>query len=137
MLRASFAGACRLDPVASLPALPNWCLLFSPQGRRPVHALVEQNRPEIERLCRRFHVREPRLFGSAARDEDRPDRSDADFLVEFEQLPSAAMADCYFGLLEAMERHLQRPVGVVVAEAVSNPYFRAAAGRSAVRVYAA
>lgn len=38
---------------------------------------------KIAELCRRYHVRELAVFGSAARGEARPD-SDIDLLVEFE-----------------------------------------------------
>jgi hypothetical protein len=51
---------------------------------------VEENK--LAELCRRYQVRELAVFGSAARDEMRPD-SDVDLLVEF--LPEAEI-----GLLE-------------------------------------
>ncbi|TWT46252.1 Nucleotidyltransferase domain protein [Phycisphaerae bacterium RAS1] len=48
----------------------------------PIDALAS----ELAALCRRHHVRELAVFGSAARGDARPD-SDIDLLVEFE--PSA------------------------------------------------
>ncbi|HET8995360.1 MAG TPA: nucleotidyltransferase domain-containing protein [Acetobacteraceae bacterium] len=50
-----------------------------------MHPIVTARRDAIAELCRRFHVRRLEVFGSAARGEDfDPQRSDADFLVEFE-----------------------------------------------------
>jgi predicted nucleotidyltransferase len=44
---------------------------------------IELPRDEIDEFCRRYGIRELRLFGSALRDDFRAD-SDVDFLVEFE-----------------------------------------------------
>jgi predicted nucleotidyltransferase len=43
------------------------------------------HREELRVLCRRFHVRRLDLFGSAARGDFDPERSDVDLLVEFDQ----------------------------------------------------
>jgi predicted nucleotidyltransferase len=45
---------------------------------------IQLRREELRALCRRFHVRRLDLFGSAARGDFDPERSDVDFLVEFE-----------------------------------------------------
>jgi uncharacterized protein len=62
-------------------------------------------------LCRRFGVRELSVFGSAARNELRPD-SDLDLLVEFQ--PGARIGIFKFG---ALTRELQtlagRPIDLV------------------------
>jgi hypothetical protein len=42
--------------------------------------IIEDNRAELERLCRRFHVRRLDLFGSAATGGFAPETSDLDFL---------------------------------------------------------
>jgi len=68
-----------------------------------VTPIVEHQRPSIEALCRRYRVRRLALFGSAAVGEERPERSDLDFAVEFLPLPPGSYADAYFGLLEALE----------------------------------
>ncbi len=44
---------------------------------------IARNREELAELCRRFHVRRLDVFGSAARGDFDPARSDLDFLVEF------------------------------------------------------
>ena len=46
-------------------------------------------------------------------------------------------ADAYFGLLESLERLVQRPVDLVVATAITNPYFRQSIDETKTLVYAA
>ena len=60
---------------------------------------------ELSDLCRRYRVRELSFFGSAARDEMRPD-SDIDLLVEF--LPDSQVS--LFGHFDA-EQELSKLVG--------------------------
>ena len=85
--------------------------------------VVEEKREQLAELCRQYHVRRLALFGSALRDDFDPQRSDLDFLVEFEPLLKGTYAQTYFGLLAALERLFQRPVDLVEAGAVDNPYF--------------
>lgn len=98
---------------------------------------IHQCRKELDKICRQYRVRRLELFGSAAVGRDRPGESDLDFLVEFESLPQGAYADAYFGLLESLERLFGRPVDLVVARAIKNPYFRESVERTKTVVYAA
>jgi predicted nucleotidyltransferase len=82
------------------------------------------------------HVTRLSVFGSAIREDFDPARSDVDFLVEFEPLPEGRRADAYFGLLAELERIFKRPIDLVMASAVRNPYFREAVERSKALVYA-
>ncbi len=91
---------------------------------------------ELEALCRRFGVRRLEVFGSAAAGRLQPETSDLDFLVEFEPLTGAGYADRYFGLLESLEALFGRPVDLVVASAIKNPYFRESVERTKTVVYA-
>ncbi len=75
-------------------------------------------------LCRQHRLRRLDLFGSAAVGRFDPASSDLDFVVEFEDLEPAALADAYFGLLEGLEALFGLPVDLVVASAITNPYFR-------------
>jgi uncharacterized protein len=102
-----------------------------------VIALVENHKKELEVLCRRYRVRRLELFGSAATGEFRSEQSDLDFLVEFDSPTTAGYADRYFGMLESIEALFERPVDLVVAAAIRNPYFRAAVDRTKVLLYAA
>ena len=99
--------------------------------------LLDPHRPELERLCRLFLVRRLDLFGSAATGHYVPGESDLDFLVEFEPAARNAYADNYFGLLEALQQLFGRPVDLVVADAIKNPYFRESVDQTKALLYAA
>ena len=100
-------------------------------------ALIEQKREAIEALCRQFRVRRLELFGSATGNVFKPETSDVDFLVEFQELPPGKRADAYFGLLEGLRDLLQREVDLVTVSAVTNPYLRESIERSKALLYAA
>lgn len=101
-----------------------------------MNALVEQKLPELERVCRRRHVRRMELFGSAAIGSFDPARSDLDFLVSFEDLAVGEYAEAYFGLLEDLEKLFQRPVDLVAETAFRNPYFQQSVDATRTLVYA-
>ncbi|MDR7555227.1 MAG: nucleotidyltransferase domain-containing protein [Armatimonadota bacterium] len=98
---------------------------------------IEQRRGELEALCRRLGVRRLEVFGSAATGEFQGETSDLDFLVEFEPPIGSGYADRYFGLLEALEALFGRPVDLVVASAIKNPYFLESIEKTRVVLYAA
>ncbi len=98
---------------------------------------VEERAEELKRLCVVYGVRRLDLFGSALTDRYDPDRSDLDFLVEFQTAALSAYADAYFGLLEALGRLFGRPVDLVVESAIKNPYFRQSVEQTRVPVYEA
>ena len=80
---------------------------------------------ELRRVCDRFHVRKLDVFGSAATgDGFDPTRSDLDVLAEFEPLSPAEYADAWFGLREALERIMDRPVDLLTEAALENPHLR-------------
>jgi predicted nucleotidyltransferase len=106
------------------------------EGKYAVIPLSAQHRAELGALCRRYHVRRLELFGSAASGQDRLGESDLDFLVEFDPPPPGAYADAYFGLLEALQSLFGRPVDLVVASAIKNPYFRQSVEQTKTLLYA-
>ncbi len=99
--------------------------------------LIEQHLPRIEQLCREYHVRRLELFGSGAREDFDPGRSDLDFFVEFEDLGWKGSFRRYMGLKLALEDLLGRPIDLVEPTAVTNPYFQIVAYRQRALVYAA
>jgi len=101
-----------------------------------VNRLIEENRQELEGICRRRRVHRIELFGSAARPDFDPAQSDLDFLVSFQELDPNQYADTYFGLLEDLQALFHRPVDLVVASAIQNPYFRQAVDSGKTLVYA-
>ena len=98
--------------------------------------IIETRRDEVAELCRRYQVRRLDLFGSATRDDYDPSRSDVDFLVEFEPGGALKALDQYFGLKEGLEALLGRPVDLVVASAVRNPYIRKSIEETRENLYA-
>jgi predicted nucleotidyltransferase len=92
---------------------------------------------EVAALCRRFHVRRLDLFGSATRGTFDPARSDLDFVVSFEEVPTAEFADAFFGLQEALAALFGRPVDLLTAESIRNPYLRDSIEKGRMVLYAA
>jgi predicted nucleotidyltransferase len=99
-------------------------------------ALIEQHRPEVAVLCRRFGVQSLEVFGSAADGAFDTAQSDIDFLVEFSQDDAGSLFHRYFGLQETLEQLFTRKIDLVTASALSNPYFIAAVNQSRQSVYA-
>jgi len=91
---------------------------------------------ELEEVCRRHRAHRIELFGSATGPGFDPAHSDLDFVVTFQKLGFDQYADTYFGLLEDLQALFQRPVDLVVASAIENPYFRYAVESTRTLVYA-
>lgn len=77
--------------------------------RSAILNLLHLNR---EVMAARFGAKQLALFGSAARDELRPD-SDVDVLVDFD---GPTTFDGYFNLKDYLEQVLGRPVDLVTAK---------------------
>jgi uncharacterized protein len=99
--------------------------------------IVAARLAELRKLCQQFHVRQLDLFGSAARGAFDLTQSDVDFVVEFERDAPGKALDTYFDLKEALEKLLGRPVDLLMAGAIDNPYLRSSIEQSRETVYAA
>jgi uncharacterized protein len=91
---------------------------------------------KVADFCRQHRIKTLSLFGSATRDDFRPD-SDVDVLVEFADDARVSLFD-----MARMERELSvvfdnRPVDVVTASVLRNPYRRRGILRDLERVYVA
>lgn len=102
-----------------------------------MNPLVVHNLEKIAELCRKHGVKRLELFGSAAREDFDPVRSDVDFLVEFYPEPRKGLDDRYFVLIEELGTLLGRHVDLVEAGCVRNPYVLASIERAKVEIYAA
>jgi predicted nucleotidyltransferase len=71
-----------------------------------------------------------------ARSDFALERSDLDFVVEFDELPSVELANAFFELKDGLETLFQRPVDLVVERAIRNPYFKASVERDRQPVHA-
>lgn len=100
-------------------------------------AVIDNRLAELQDLCRRFGVQKLEVFGSAARGEFDPVRSDVDLLVAFGRVAGMTAFDQYFGFKEAVERLFGRDVDVVVDGASQNPYFLESVNASRRLVYEA
>lgn len=106
---------------------------------RDISLKIELPRAEFTALCRKHHVKELAVFGSALRDDFGPD-SDVDFLVEFENDDAGPWMSYLTGLQEDLEKLLRRDVDVVERKAVEksrNPFRRKAILRGTKLLYVA
>jgi len=87
-------------------------------------ALAQPQLDAIADACRQHQVLRMHLFGSALRDDFDPTRSDLDLLVEFQPIESGALVQSYFGLERQLASITGKPVDLVMADAVRNPYVR-------------
>ena len=85
-------------------------------SRVPTEAIM-LIRGQVERLRKEFGIRSLIVFGSVARRQESPS-SDVDLLVEFE---NGTTFDRYFGLKEALEEILGRPVDLATKPMLKPP----------------
>ena len=80
------------------------------------------DRQRIDEFCRKWRVKELSIFGSALRDDFRPD-SDVDVLVELEDdAPSDAFG--WVDMIDELEAILGRKVDLVDKAGLRNPFRR-------------
>jgi predicted nucleotidyltransferase len=84
------------------------------------HRKIELPKDKIAEFCRRHHIRKLALFGSALREDFRPD-SDLDVLVEFDPVHTPGLA--FFGMEQELSELLGRKVDLNTIQFLS-PYFR-------------
>lgn len=87
-----------------------------------MHSLVESHREGLVSLSRNHGIRRLAVFGSAARDDFDPIRSDVDFLAEFEDPLTPGYADRYLDFAMAREALLGRKVDLVTPRSLTNPF---------------
>ena len=98
---------------------------------------LQLNLEEIARLCRQHRVRRLVAFGSIVRPDFNEQKSDADFLVEFEPLSASIRMRSYLSLRSALHALLHRPVDLVEDGAIRNPYILKRIGERQRVLYAA
>ncbi len=101
-----------------------------------MHAEIADRKGRIAGICRRHRVSRLEVFGSAARGTDfDPERSDVDFLVEFEPPTLPGLFRRRMGLVRDLRTALDREVDVIRMGSVENRYLREAIDRSREVVY--
>lgn len=103
-----------------------------------MHPLIENSRPQIAALCRKYGVGRLDVFGSLLRDDfDVQGRSDVDVVVEFDADFPGSPVRRYFDLKREMESLFGRTVDVVEIHALPESRLKRIIERSKVPVYAA
>jgi predicted nucleotidyltransferase len=92
-------------------------------------------RKKIGEFCRCWGVVEFSLFGSALRDDFRPD-SDVDVLVTFSRQTQISLFDLVQMKLD-LEKIFHRPVDIIEKDALENPFRKREILRTAQVIYAA
>lgn len=92
---------------------------------------IEKRTEALHQICRQHRVKRLDVFGSATTDQFSPLESDIDFLVEFESVS----ANSYRDLKESLATLFNRPLDLVSASAITNPYFRRSVEQSRVKLY--
>jgi predicted nucleotidyltransferase len=105
-----------------------------------IQALLDRLGVSAEQLadfCRRYSIVEFAVFGSAARDEMRPD-SDVDVMIEF--APGTELGPwmgLYFDAKDELEKLLHRPVDLIQKVPIRNPFVRRSIAKDLQVLYAA
>lgn len=89
-----------------------------PPGRLP-----EIDRKALAAICRKYGVKKMSLFGSAARNELRPD-SDVDLLVEFKESSKTTLFDYVHMQDDLSPLFGNRPIQLADPKILENPYRR-------------
>ena len=97
---------------------------------------IETKRGAVAELCKKYGVSTLDLFGSGTTDQWRPNDSDLDFIVAFNNAESEGIADRYIGLANELEVLFNRPVDLITTTSIRNPYFRETVEASRSRIYA-
>jgi uncharacterized protein len=101
-----------------------------------MNQLFELNKNTLISLCRQFGIRRLELFGSANTADFDPEHSDLDFLVEF---PADYDFGPWLSRFVVFEENLQklfgRPVHLVMASALKNPWFRREVQKTRAPIY--
>ena len=87
-----------------------------------VAPIITNNIDKIKTLCEEHKVKELYVFGSAVSDKFN-DKSDVDFVIDFENIDPYKFADNYFSLSEKLEKLLKRKVDFVTEKYLQNKYF--------------
>jgi predicted nucleotidyltransferase len=87
--------------------------------------LIVDKQLELSALCRQVWANKLYVFGSATRDDFKPESSDLDFIVDLTDNASTDYARRYFDLLKGLESLFKRPVDLLTDQSIKNPYLRA------------
>ncbi len=88
-----------------------------------MHSIVKDKLPQLAALCKTYNVVRMYLFGSAARDDFDPEKSDIDLLYTFNpELDVLVRGENFFELHYKLDDLFGRKVDLISEKALSNPY---------------
>ena len=96
--------------------------------------IVERNIDHLIELCKKHKVSELYIFGSILTDKFS-EKSDIDFLVQFEKIDIREYFDNYMDFKENLEKLLNRQIDLLENQAIRNPVFRKVVDRDKKLVY--
>jgi predicted nucleotidyltransferase len=100
--------------------------------------LIKDNIKDLETICEKHMVKSLYLFGSAAKNEFNPKKSDLDFVVEFNKnINPIDFADNFFSLLDALKDLFKTDIDLLSYRALKNQIMIAEIENSKVQLYAA
>src|ERR1051325_9721245 len=100
--------------------------------------VIEEHLGEVRALCEKYRVKRLAVFGAAVKGTFDPERSDLDFVVEFEWDPDPLeRGPPYLELGDELKDLFRRNIDLVVASPVLNPYFAEVLRATQQPVYAA
>lgn len=85
--------------------------------------LLDKNIQQINKLCQKYNVVRLFVFGSALTNRFS-DKSDIDFLVDFENVLLEDYADNFFDFKYSLQDLLNRDIDLLESKALRNPYFK-------------
>jgi len=94
------------------------------------------NTEELEKICKKYNVKELYLFGSAATGS-LSENSDLDFLVEFDRQSYEGAFDQFMEFKNELERIFDRKVDLYHQKKFRNPVFQQEVDRTKELLYAA
>ena len=95
---------------------------------------IDRYSADINRLCVLHNVMTLYAFGSVVSDQ-LTDKSDVDFIVDFDTIDLQSYADIYFDLKFSLQEVLKRPIDLIEEKAIKNPYFKEAVNNQRKLVY--
>jgi predicted nucleotidyltransferase len=95
---------------------------------------IEKYRKSIEKLCAKHRVSQLFIFGSVLQ-PTFSEKSDIDFLVDFETMDVSTYADNYFDFKFSLEELLKKNIDLIERKALRNPFLKEEIEKTKMRVY--
>ena len=95
---------------------------------------IDKYLSDIKKLCVLYNVKTLYAFGSVLSDR-LTNKSDIDFIVDFDSIELKKYADNYFNLKFSLQDIFKRPIDLIEEKAIKNPYFKQSVNNQRKLVY--